>query len=223
MYLMKTLFNSISPSAWLLMIFLSVIFILFPQIDIYFTNLFYTEGEGFFYLHSLPEFFLYKSVRYVLIVGYVLILFIWLYNRFTKKNIFDFTGKKLLYVLLVLILGSGLIVNALLKEHWGRARPSQTTNFGGDLHFTPAFVLSDQKGNSFSSGHTSGAFALLAFVMLAKRRKAFWMTLVILYGSAVSMARIVAGGHFLSDVFVSFFIMYITSKMLYYLMFERKF
>jgi len=201
---------------------MSAVFVLFPEIDIYFTTLFYSEESGFIYANHWLEDILYISVRYLLVVMNISALILWLYNRFNKKNILDFNGKKLLFVLLVLAIGSGLIVNALLKDNWGRARPAQTTIFGGDLNFTPAFVISDQGGYSFSSGHSSAAFALMAFAMLAKRRKKFWMTLAISYGFAVSLARIVAGGHFLSDIFVSFFVILITSKMLYYLMFERK-
>ncbi len=219
---MKALFNSVTPLMWVLIVFMSVIFVLLPQVDIYFSSLFYSEELGFIYANHWLENVFYVSVRYLLIVMYLSAVILWLYNRFSKKNIFDFNGKKLIFILLVLIVGSGLIVNVLLKENWGRARPAQTTNFGGDLQFTPAFVLSNQGGYSFSSGHSSAAFALIAFAMVAPRRKKFWMSLALAYGFAVSLARIIAGGHFLSDTFVSFFIILITSKMLYYLMFERK-
>ncbi len=219
---MKAFFNSISPLMWLLIVLFSALFVLFPQIDIYFSELFYSDELGFIYSNHWLENVLYVSVRYLLIVMNISALILWLYNRFSKKNILDFNGKKLLFILLVLAIGSGLIVNALLKENWGRARPAQTTTFGGNLSFTPAFVLSDQGGYSFSSGHASAAFALIAFAMLANRHKKFWMILAISYGFAVGLARIVAGGHFLSDVIVSFFIIFITSKMLYYLMFKWK-
>jgi lipid A 4'-phosphatase len=219
---MKAFINSVSPSIWLLFILTSAVWIVFPQIDIEFTKLFYTQGEGFTFANTLLESFLYKSVKYVLIIVNVSAVFLWLYNRFSGKNILDFNAKKLLFSVLVLAIGSGLIVNALLKENWGRPRPAQTVTFGGKMNFTPAFIPTSQDGYSFSCGHASAAFALIAFAMLAKRRKVLWMSLAISYGVAVGLARVAAGGHFLSDVVVSFFIMLITAKMLYYLMFEKK-
>ncbi|MEA1920968.1 MAG: phosphatase PAP2 family protein [Campylobacterota bacterium] len=219
---MKALINSVSLPIWISFFLSSLIWIAFPQIDVYISGLFYVEGEGFPYSKNFIEGILYESVRYVLIVLNVSALLLWLYNRFSGKNILDFNGRKLLFVLLVLAIGSGLIVNALLKDHWGRARPAQTIIFGGDLEFTPAFILSDQGGYSFSSGHGSAAFALMAYAMLFKRRQKVWMALAVGYGVAVSIARIVAGGHFFSDTVVSFFIILMTAKMLYYLIFERE-
>jgi len=219
---MKALINSVSPLIWLLFAVTSLIWIFIPQIDIYVANLFYTQGSGFVFSGSVLETVLYNSVKYVLISINLGALALWLYNRFSKKDILGFNGKKMLFVILVLAIGSGLIVNALLKENWGRPRPAQSTLFNGKMEFKPAFIMSNQDGYSFSCGHASAAFALIAYAMLAKRRKKLWMTLVVGYGSVVGLARMAAGGHFLSDVVVSFFIVLITAKMLYYLMFERE-
>ncbi len=219
---MKALINSVGVPIWLLFILTSVIWIIFPQIDLEFTKLFYVQGEGFAFGKTFLEDILYNSVKYVLIFVNVIAIILWLYNRFNNKNILNFTGKKLLFTVLVLAIGSGLIVNALLKDHWGRPRPTQTTNFGGEMSFTPAFIPSSQDGYSFSCGHASAAFALIAFAMLAQRRKALWISMAVGYGFVVGLARIAEGGHFLSDVIVSFFIILITAKMLYYLMFEKK-
>jgi lipid A 4'-phosphatase len=164
---------------------------------------------------TLWERFFYKSVEIVLPAVYVSALLLWLYNRKTHRNLLAFNGRKLLYLLLVPALGSGLIVNLLLKDNWGRPRPDQTTLFGSDREFTPAFVMSDQRGKSFSSGHTSGAFALLPLIFLARRHRKSVAAAVLAYGAGVSLARIAAGGHFFSDVLVSIFIMYIVSAVLY--------
>ncbi len=218
---MKATIQSVPLYIWALFILSSFLWVLMPQIDLHVTRLLYTEGAGFTLRYSWWEQGLYRSVEVLLIGVNVGALSLWLYNRFMRRSILAFTGKKLLYVLLVLALGSGLIVNALLKEHWGRARPAQTLDFGGKATFTPAFVLSDQGGNSFACGHASGAFAFIAYAMLAQRRRSLWMALALSYGFAVGFARMAAGGHFLSDVVVSFFVLYITARMLYYGMFER--
>ncbi len=215
---MKALINSVSPLIWSIFLFTSVIWVVFPQVDLEISKLFYFQGRGFIFSNTFLESILYNSVKYVLVVVNVSAVILWLYNRFSGRNILDFNGKKLLFALLLLSIGSGLIVNSVLKENWGRPRPAQCVEFGGKMTFTPAFIPSSQDGYSFSCGHASAAFALIAYAMLARRRKRFWMTLVLVYGSLVGLARIAAGGHFFSDVVVSFFIMLITAKILYYYM-----
>lgn len=208
--------------AWVGMITVSLLFFLFPQVDLAVSNAFYDASTGFGIAGSFWERAVYHFVPYGLIVVYLGAVGLWLYNRFTARNVLAFNGKKLAYVLLVLAIGSGLIVNAVLKENWGRARPNEIVQFGGAKSFSPAFVpVQGQVGNSFSCGHASGAFALLAFAWIARRRR-FWTGVVLGYGLLVGIARMAAGGHFISDVAVSLFIMYITTAVLYEIMFTRK-
>ncbi len=120
-----------------------------------------------------------------------------------------------LYLFLVLSLAPGLIVNVILKDNWQRARPQEIVQFGGEKKFTPAYIISDQNGYSFSSGHVAAAFSLLGFALLANKRRKFWIALALSYGFFMSIARIAAGGHFFSDAVVSFFIVYMTTYILY--------
>ena len=46
--------------------------------------------------------------------------------------------------LAALLLGPGWVVNEALKNHWGRARPEQVSDFGGAQRFTPALQPADQ-------------------------------------------------------------------------------
>ncbi len=211
-----------SPRLWFLFGVTSLLWIVYPQIDLETSALFYLPSEGFYLKGVWWETLLYRSVAVLLIIFNAGALFLALYNYRYKKNLAGFNGRKVLYTLLVLGVGSGLFVNALLKEHWGRARPVQITEFGGNRHFTPAFVPSDQQGNSFSCGHASGAFALMAFAFLTERRRRVWIALALSYGVLVSYARLAAGGHFLSDIVVSFFIMFLISKLLYFYMFKKE-
>ena len=205
---------------WLAFVVFSLIFVLFPQIDITVSSLFYDEG---FYLRgSLYENFFYKSVPIVVTTLAVSSIGIFLYNFIAKKNLLTLDTKKIIYIVLVLSLAPGLIVNATFKDNWGRARPVQIQEFGGDKTFTPAFVLSNQGGNSFSSGHGSAAFSVLGFALLMRKRKELWIALALSYGVAVSFARIIGGGHFLSDNVTSFFVVYITTHMLYYFIMEKE-
>jgi lipid A 4'-phosphatase len=98
-------------------------------------------------------------------------------------------------------LGPGLLVNGILKDHWARPRPNSV--FSGDWEFKPWW---DPRGAcdgncSFVSGEASSAFWLLAPAAMAP---APWTVPAIAaataFGAAVGGARIVTGGHFLSDV-----------------------
>ena len=42
------------------------------------------------------------------------------------------------------IIGCGLIANFYFKDNWGRARPYQIEEFGGNLIYTPPLIKSDQ-------------------------------------------------------------------------------
>ncbi len=221
---MKNMFLSVAWPIWVLFLVSSLFFVLYPQIDITVTSFFYSEAEGFFLKPTWWVTLLYDSVKFVIIVTVLVSIALWLWNRYWAKAIGTMDGKKVGFLLLVLALGPGLIVNWVFKENWGRARPAHIEIFGGDKKFVPAYVFSDQceTNCSFSSGHASGAYFVIALALLARRHQSFWMTLAIVYGSAVGLARIVAGGHFFSDVVVSFFVVYIVAKMLHYRMFEAE-
>lgn len=207
---------------WLAFALSSALFVVFPQIDIFVSSLVYSKEIGFIANGTWYESILYNSIQPVVALAIIAPLFIWFYNIATKKDLLHVNKKVVLYLLLVLAIAPGIIVNDILKDHWGRARPAQTTIFGGHKEFTPAFVLSDQGGYSFSCGHGAGAFFLIALALLAQKRKRLWMSLALGYGVAISFIRIAAGGHFLSDTVVSFFIVTITSLIFHGLFFQGK-
>lgn len=208
----KILFNPLY--IWISFILSAVLFIFYPQVDIFISDLFY-NGRVFPANKTTIEQLLYHSVRFLIIIFALFSITVFLYNKFTKKKILNINAKVILYIILTLSIAPGLIVNAILKDNWGRARPNQTIHFGNTKEFTPAFIPSNQGGYSFSSGHAAAAFSLMGFALLAKNRKKMWMTLAITYGVNVSIARVAAGGHFFSDVLTSFFIVYITTHILY--------
>lgn len=218
---MNTKYLNIKLSIWLLFFGSSLVFIFFPQIDLFITNLFY-DGKSFPLNGIWIEELLYYSVQPLIIALALSSLAIFAYNFFTKKSILNINAKVILYLLLVLGLAPGLIVNATLKENWGRARPAEITQFGGAKEFTPAFVPSNQGGYSFSSGHAAAAFSLIGFALLAKKRRNLWITLALVYGVFISLARMSAGGHFFSDVVTSFFIVYIFTYIIYGFLMEKE-
>jgi lipid A 4'-phosphatase len=112
-------------------------------------------------------------------------------------------GRAALFLIVTLALGPGIITNLVLKDHWGRSRPIDVQQFGGADRFTPWWDPHGQCPNncSFVAGEPSGAFWTLApaaLAPLAMQPLAF--TAAVLFGAAVGILRIGAGGHFFSDV-----------------------
>ena len=108
-------------------------------------------------------------------------------------------------MLLTLALGPGLFVNVLLKSYYGRPRPRDVAEFGGKWQHKPPLVPGKPgQGHSFPSGHASMGFVFLAlYVYYRERNKAAsygWLAGASVFGAAIGAARMVQGGHFLSDV-----------------------
>lgn len=112
-------------------------------------------------------------------------------------------GRAALFLALTMALGPGLLTNAILKEHWGRPRPIDVTQFGGTDRFVPWW---DPRGGctgncSFVAGEPSGAFWTFAPASLAPPQ---WRLLAyggaIAFGVAIGLLRIGGGGHFFTDV-----------------------
>jgi lipid A 4'-phosphatase len=107
---------------------------------------------------------------------------------------------------LSMALGTGLMVNGVLKEHWGRSRPNTAQAFGGTLAFAPALQPSRQCATncSFVSGHSATGFTVMAVGLLgapATRRR--WLLYGAGCGLLIGLVRMAQGGHYLSDVLFS--------------------
>lgn len=125
------------------------------------------------------------------------------------------------YVLLVFLLGPGLLVNALFKDHWGRARPVQVAQLGGTQVYTPPlYYVAGGDGRSFPSGHSAVGFAFIAFWFLLRRHRSGWaklaLAVALVFGCAIGLTRMAAGGHFLSDVMWSGWLALFAGWVLYY-------
>ncbi len=203
----------------------ALLFYAFPEVDVRFSMLFYDPSSGF-YLADAPFCrWIYASVEIVSIAWGVLAVLLMAAIWIRKKKCFGLKTGHVIYLLAVLAIGPGLIVNLLLKDNWGRARPYDVIQFGGSAAFTPAFVISGECHNncSFVSGHAAMGFYFIAFGFLChSRRRSLFFLLAGIYGTVVGLVRILQGGHFLSDVVFAFFIIYALSAVLYWLMFERK-
>jgi membrane-associated PAP2 superfamily phosphatase len=111
--------------------------------------------------------------------------------------------KPAMMMVFCLAIGPGILVNLVFKDHWGRPRPRETQDFGGRQSFMqPWQPQANPDGKSFPCGHCSIAFYLcLPFLFLRKRSWAlFFLISGLALGTLTGVARMMAGGHFLSDV-----------------------
>lgn len=199
-----------------------LLFAAFPRLDLIVSGYFY--DHGFHIRDQWWQVALRDGVEYFLIGSLALVTGIYLFNRVRRRNLGGICGKKVCYLFLVLFIGAGLIVNLGFKDNFGRARPRNVTEFGGARQFTPPFVISGEcrKNCSFSSGEGAAGFFALALA-LALTRKRRWFVAAFVFGVVVSIGRIVAGAHFLSDAVVSFFVMLVVADVLYhYMLLSRK-
>ena len=184
---------------------LAVLFVVAAGVDLWFADLFYSPGAGFYMKDATWVSFLYGVVHPLAAVLILGLLGLLAFNLLRRRAVGPFTTRALLYLLAVLAIGPGLVVNGVFKEHWGRARPRDVVEFGGTREFTPAFVISDQceRNCAFVSGHASIPFALAALAFVLRGRRKLVLGAALGFGGLVGLARIAAGAHFLSDVIFS--------------------
>jgi lipid A 4'-phosphatase len=180
----------------------TIVFVSFPGIDLWAARQFADEGNRFALagdetLRGINAFISYFSATVVVLAGAGL-AFTWRLHR----SLFGLSASAYGFVLSAMVVGPGIIANAVFKEHWGRARPRQLAEFGGSADFTPALVIADQcqYNCSFVSGDPSVAFATLAIALLVPTRQRLWIFLSFVFGFAIGLVRMAQGAHFLSDV-----------------------
>lgn len=127
--------------------------------------------------------------------------------------------RSAVFMVLLLALGPGLIVNSVFKEHWGRPRPREVLELGGTKSFLQPWQPGiSGKGRSFPSGHSSAAFYLLAPWFIYRHRNPlaarYWLLTGICFGVLMSVARISQGGHFLTDCIWAFGMVWLTGQLL---------
>ena len=191
--------------------------IAFPGVDLAISNLFF-DGRGFprdQWWQRLRQ----QGLGYFLPLSVGLMASMYVCNRLWKLDICGVDARRVLYVVLVLAIGCGFIVNFGLKDHFHRARPRDVVEFGGTRVFSPAFQVSNQcrTNCSFSSGDAAGGFFSLALALALSRRRAAFVA-AIAAGTVMSIARIASGAHFFSDTVTSFFVMWIVADVLYFYM-----
>ncbi len=185
---------------------LSAVFVLLPGIDIAISDLFHRPGDGFYLARDPLLGMLRRSSTAAM--GVILLFAL----AGTAIRLRSRGGRSLVcarhcgFLVAGLALGPGLVVNTLLKNGWGRARPVQTDMFGGAADFTPAWWMSQGCASncSFVSGEASSAAWMVAALILLPPSWRPWATgPVVAYAAALSLNRLAFGGHYLSDILLS--------------------
>ena len=201
--------------------FLPIIFFIFlslllgrENIEVKLLKYFYNPTDGWFLKNSQPWDFLYHfgPLPAIIMASGGCIIFI---GGFFSKKLKKYAPIGL-FLVLVMIIGPGLIVNALLKEHWGRPRPRQTKEFNGKFNYHPFWQKGIAgTGKSFPSGHASTGFYLFTpYFVFRKKNKVvayFFLILGLCAGSLIGIARMVQGAHYITDIIYSGLIVYLTA------------
>lgn len=126
-----------------------------------------------------------------------------------------------IFLVLVMAIGPGLIVNGVFKAHWGRPRPRDMVELGGTRAYVAPLVKGPREnGGSFCSGHAATAFYLLTPYFLLRRRSRWNAAAVLVcglaYGSMMGYARMAQGAHFLSDIVWALGVVYLSALAVFY-------
>jgi lipid A 4'-phosphatase len=185
-------------------ILLGLLFHFVPEIDLVVSSWFYNPQEGFFWAES----FLFKAIEFALeplIAAYFVVVAIVIgFKRLLHvRSLHPKHYRVLIYLVLVSVLSAG-INRFVVKESFGRARPFQVENFGGDKKFSAAFEIAGQCNGScsFTSGHTTVSFLYMAFAFIAPsaRKRKMRFSIIAPVAVVISCTRVMAGAHFLSDI-----------------------
>lgn len=190
------------------MVFCGAVFTLWPSIDLATSAVFYREGTGFAGERNAFVLALYRGIPMMskaIIIGLFIALFAYAFQRGghgARRRI------QVGYLIAALALGPGLMIDVVLKDFWGRARPYKVMEFGGEASFSPALMPSKQceSNCSFVSGHASAGFYAVSLGFLggaAARRR--WTLIGLTLGGLAGLGRLTQGGHFLSDIVFSFY------------------
>ena len=204
-----------TPERWAL----GALFVLMlaPGLDLPVSAAFYMPETNFRWtIGGFPE-VIRTGMPDAIIASVVICALLWLGARFKTTWPQWITTPRLAYLMSTLLLGPGLIVETVLKPVWGRARPKDITDFGGDAAYTPPWQIAHEcvSNCSFVSGHAAIAFWLTAYAfLLPARLRAAVLWAGVVFGLAVGVIRIAQGGHFLSDVAAAGFIVVLVNSLL---------
>ena len=197
----------------LIVFFILVVFVTVgPSLDLYISGLFYYGDKQFLIQSYYPVSIFFRKILLPLILIYVFVLPLVL-RFFPLKKIYfgyKFSISEIIYIWVSGAVTMLLVVNVLLKNMWGRARPNDVSYFNGFQDFNPWYKISDACSSncSFVSGDSSVGFFLIVFYFITKKNAYLYLGLIL--GSLLGFIRIAAGGHFFSDIIFSQIVVTVT-------------
>lgn len=184
-----------------------LVFGLYPQLELRISQPFYEHldiNRNFFGWKFYPPLMTVRNIALwvptLLVASAIIALIIKLILPWRRMLI---SGRAVVFLISTMLLAPGLTVNVLLKDHWGRPRPVEVTQFGGERHFVAWW---DPRGDcpsncSFVSGDVSGAFWTIAPAALAPPQwRALAYSAALTLGICMAVFRVMAGAHFVTDV-----------------------
>jgi lipid A 4'-phosphatase len=219
------------PLIWAGLFFSLVVFTKMPNVDLWMSMRYWNPQQGFVLAQNPLVKALYictPPMGYALVATALLYLILvpilsrWALRQHRQELAARMTGlwrRTALGGLMVAALSSGIVVELGLKDHVGRPRPVQTDVFGGDMPFHPILQggPTPEKHRSFSSGHAATGFSLMIIGLFASpawRRR--WFIIGLSAGTIVGLGRIMQGGHYLSDVVFSFYVVWLSCELVAY-------
>jgi lipid A 4'-phosphatase len=149
---------------------------------------------------------------------------LWLYRAARTGKARPAYARPCLVVILTMVLGPALLVNGILKNDWGRPRPADIKVFGGSSTFLKVWQPGvPGGGKSFTCGHCSAGFAVASGASFSGMHPILGgIALVggLVYGVLLGIARIVQGGHFVTDVIWSGVLVLALAAALHFLVFR---
>lgn len=188
-----------------------------PGLDVAVSGLFYEQAAGFYLERAGLFVFVREAVPAIIIGTVVFCALLWIASLVFRQPFLGITTPRMVYLAATLAIGPGLLVETILKSHWGRARPNDTTFFGGHAAFTPpAWIAQECAHNcAFVSGHAAIGFWLTAYAfLLPKAWRQAGVLVGLACGAAIGMVRVIQGAHFLSDVvFAGAFVLIVNASL----------
>lgn len=204
--------------AWTAPLFAAALLLAFaPVYDQALERLFWRPGSGFFLGDLAMVQVLYSGTRWVMrvviaaLLGTLLCAYLAGFPRLRAAR------AKLWFAAAALAIGPGLLAHTLLKDHWGRPRPVQVIEFGGEHRYVPPWQAGGgcARNCSFVSGHAAAGFYLITGAWLWPRHRRAWLGAGLAAGSLVGLARMLQGGHWASDVVGAFALVWLTNAALH--------
>lgn len=178
------------------------------------------DGKGGWTLNSTWFVqFLYRFGNLPAVITASIAGIIWLGSAFNERLR---TKRDLaMFLALSMVIGPGLVINGIFKEYYGRPRPRDVVDFGGQRAFAPVWEPhTGEGGKSLPCGHASTGFFWLTlgvFYSERNRRLAIAFTVLgLVHGMFMGFGRIAQGGHWFSDVVWAAGMVYLVSWSLYH-------